>query len=100
MPQGLPCGRLRPPARARSPRHRAPQVGASDHPLGMPLLGGAVSTFAGRGRSTALTDFLAGLAAREHEPLLAKTTGRVCFELSDADGEEPQLVCIDNGHID
>ncbi len=66
----------------------------------MTLLRWAASTFAGRGMSNALTDFLAGLAARGHEPLLAKTTGRVCFELSDADGEEPQLVCIDNGHID
>ena len=47
-----------------------------------------------------MTDFLAGLAARGHEPLLAKTTGRVCLELSDADAEEPRLVCIDNGHID
>jgi putative sterol carrier protein len=50
--------------------------------------------------SNALSDFLAGLEARGHEPLLAKTTGRVCFALSDADGEEPRLACIDNGHID
>jgi len=50
--------------------------------------------------SNALSDFLAGLAARGHEPLLAKTTGRVCFELSDGDGEEPRLACIDSGHID
>jgi putative sterol carrier protein len=66
----------------------------------MTVLRWAASTFAGRGMSNALTDFLAGLAARGHEPLLAKTTGRVCFELSDADGEEPRLVCIDSGHID
>jgi ubiquinone biosynthesis protein UbiJ len=50
--------------------------------------------------SSALTDFLAGLAARGHEPLLAKTTGRVCFEVVDDEGEERRLVCIDHGHID
>jgi ubiquinone biosynthesis protein UbiJ len=50
--------------------------------------------------SGALTDFLAGLAARGHEPLLAKTTGRVCFEVVDDEGEERRLVCIDHGHID
>jgi SCP-2 sterol transfer family len=50
--------------------------------------------------SSALTDFLAGLAARGHEPLLAKTTGRVCFEVVDDDREERRLVSIDNGHVD
>src|SRR4051794_29018404 len=48
----------------------------------------------------ALTNFLEGLAARGHEPLLAKTTGRVYFELSDADGEGRRMVCIDHGRID
>jgi ubiquinone biosynthesis protein UbiJ len=50
--------------------------------------------------SSALTDFLDGLAARGHEPLLAKTSGRVCFEVVDDEGEERRLVCIDHGHID
>ena len=50
--------------------------------------------------SDTLTDFLEGLAARGQEPLLATTTGRFCFELSDADGEGRRMVCIDRGHID
>ena len=50
--------------------------------------------------SDALTDFLEGLAAREQEPLLATTTGRFCFELTDADGEGRRMVCIDHGHVD
>ena len=50
--------------------------------------------------SDALTDFLEGLAARGQEPLLATTTGRFCFELSDGDGEARRMVCIDHGRID
>ncbi|MFL5950875.1 MAG: SCP2 sterol-binding domain-containing protein [Gaiellaceae bacterium] len=50
--------------------------------------------------SDSLTDFLAGLAARGHEPLLAKTSGRVCLESSDGDGDEAWLVCIDDGRVD
>ena len=48
--------------------------------------------------SDALTDFLDGLAARGHEPLLATTTGSVCLEVSD--GEERRVVSIDNGNIE
>jgi len=47
--------------------------------------------------SDALTDFLDGLAARGHEPLLATTTGRVGFEV--AGGDERRVVSIDNGQI-
>lgn len=50
--------------------------------------------------SSATTDFLAGLAARGHEPLLAKTRGRVCLEVIDGDVEDHSLVSIDNGDID
>src|SRR4051794_31843847 len=50
--------------------------------------------------SDALQDFLADLGDRGHEPLLAKTSGRVCFEASEGDRDERRLVCIDNGHID
>jgi putative sterol carrier protein len=49
--------------------------------------------------SSAVTDFLSGLTARGHEPLLAKTRGRVCLEMVDGDVEEHWLVCIDNGDI-
>jgi hypothetical protein len=49
--------------------------------------------------SSALTDFLAGLAARGHEPLLAKTTGRVCFELLDIPGRWGHIDAFGRGRV-
>jgi putative sterol carrier protein len=50
--------------------------------------------------SNPVTEFLAGLPARGHEPLLEKTRGRVCLEVVDGDDEDHWLVCIENGDID
>jgi len=49
--------------------------------------------------SDALTDFLADLATRGHEPLLAKTSGSVCLEVSDGNGDERKTVSIDKGQV-
>jgi putative sterol carrier protein len=53
-------------------------------------------TFAMSGAATA---FFEELAAREHEPLLAKGRGTVCVELTDGTESEPWLVTIDHGDV-
>lgn len=48
-----------------------------------------------------ISDFLGDLGDRGHEPVLARTSGRVCVHVVDEEGaDERRLVCIDDGNID
>lgn len=50
-------------------------------------------------RNDATLDFFRALGERGHEPLLAKATGTIRFDLEVGDGQERWLVAIDKGEV-